>query len=257
MKNTPESDVQAPEADDVSPQQSARLRRSLLKAGLGASTVLMAKQSHSTITGKTYSCTISGHRSGNQSHPDFDKDKDCRVGLAPSKWCKFSEYPWPSGCNTPVIKKKNTYNNNYVSHSCGYKPSKTEFSQAKYCIHPTRSSSSSNGTSSCHPGSLFQDVLGTTQGTSGISCLTELGGSTTRKPSLFEILAYPESYSEFVACIAAAMLNAKKYPTTYPCSEKQVRDIWVAIRTSGTYQAVPGKDWSESEIIEYLKLTWT
>lgn len=255
MKNTPESDVQAPEAADVSPQQSAKLRRSLLKAGLGASTVLMAKQSHSTITGKTYSCTISGHRSGNQSHPDFDKDKDCRVGLAPAKWCSYSSYAWPGGCTSPVIKKRrSSTSSRYDPYSCGIVPTKNQFQSHSFCINKRSGYADTND---CNPGMLFESLIGTAQGMSGISCLTELGGSSSRKPSLFEILAYPDSYSEFVACIAAAMLNAKKYPTTYPCSEKQVRDIWVAIRTSGTYQAVPGKDWSESEIIEYLKLTWT
>lgn len=257
MKNTSESDATAQEAGEISARHSEKLRRSLLKAGLGASTVLMAKQSHSTITGKTYSCTISGHRSGNQSHPDFDSTPSCATGLAPSKWCKYSENTWPSGCTTPIIKKKNSSNNSYASHSCGYRPSKSEFSQATYCIHPTKNNPRSNGTSSCKPGVSFEEVLGTNQGTSGISGLTELGGDPGRKPSLFEVLSYPENYGEFIGAIAAAMLNAKKYPSTYPCSEKQVRDIWVAIRTSGTYQAVPGKDWNEAEITAYLKTTWS
>ncbi|WP_018411890.1 hypothetical protein [Methyloversatilis thermotolerans] len=256
--NTPSDQNPIEPGVEPSIQHEQKLRRALLKAGMGVSAVLASQQAHSTLS-KGYSCTISGKSSGNTSHRDYGST-GCQVGHPPSKWCEYTTYPWPSSCKSPIIKKASGTKGGYKTysssaHNCGYRPSKSEFNGGTYCIHPT--GRSNDGTADCRSGATFEEVIGTSQGCYNLVGLTELKGTTGRKASAWEVMNYPDSYGTFAQCIAAAMLNAKKYPNTYPCPESQIRDIWVSIQTSGGYTPVPGgPSWGALEVIEYFNSTW-
>lgn len=255
MKNQDEpithSDLAEGEAP-VTGKQAEALRRNLLKAGIGVGAVLVSRQSHSTIGRQKYSCTVSGHNSGNQSHPDHDGTQACKVGHHPSKWCKYDDYTWPSSCQSPKIKRKS--GKNYSDHPCGNVPGKSNFSSKEYCI----SNGSKAATSGCRPGMSFKDAMG--HSSANISCVPDLyPGEVGRVASVWECLTYPEAldHGYFARCIAAAFLNARNWPDTYPCTEAQVKSMWVSIVTRGSYSAVPGMDWDESQVISFLETTWS
>ncbi len=256
MKNQddPISQTASASADEpVTDKQAEALRRNLLKAGIGVSAVLISRQSHSTIGRQKYSCTVSGHNSGNQSHPDHDGKESCKVGHHPSKWCKFGDYTWPSSCQSPKIKARRTNGSGYRDHHCGDIPSKSKFSSKEHCI-----SDKSKAVTGCRPGMTFKQAM--EHSSADIPCVPDLyPGEVGRVASIWECLAYPESLPNgyFARCIAAAFLNARNWPDTYPCTEAQVKSMWVSIVTRGSYSAVPGMDWDESQVISFLETTWS
>lgn len=257
MENNSEID-RARETSLPTPQETA-LRRSLLKAGFGVGGVLMARQAKSTFD-TPYQCTLSGQMSGNVSRND-GTTPNCRIGLSPGFWQQCSRFTTDWVVTPPKICKK--VNGNWRVYTSTTPPAFPEIKDtSKWKVSDTVSVSGS--TVACTLGATLSSVLGTTVGLTGIP---DLGGSTTRQVSLWELVAYgnnssafPQPIGQFARHIAAAVLNAKAYPTTYPITMSQLRAIWDAITgggtsTSGQYQLM-GTGLDAGQIQDYLNTTW-
>lgn len=240
--------------------QEAALRRSLLKAGFGVGGVLMARQAKSTFE-TPYQCTLSGQLSGNASRND-GTTPNCRVGLAPSSWRECSRFAtsWP--VSAPKIAKKD--GSKWKVYTDASAPAFAEIKDTtKWRVSGNVTVSGSS--IACTLGATLSSTLGTTVGLKGIP---GLGGSSTREVTLWELVAYGNDASAFASPIgpfarhiAAAVLNAKTYPSTYPVTLSQLKAIWDAITgggtsTSGQYQLM-GTGLNFSDIQDYLNTTWS
>lgn len=239
--------------------QESALRRSLLKAGFGVGGVLMARQAKSTFD-TPYQCTLSGQLSGNVSRND-GTTPNCKIGLSPGYWQQCSRFSsWP--VSAPKICKK--VNGAWTIYTGTNPPPFSEVKDtSKWRVSGTVKV---NGVSVlCSLGATLSSTLGTTVGVKGIS---GLGGVTQREASLWELAAYgenaaafPNPIGNFARHFAAAVLNSKAYPSTYPVAMTQLRAIWVAI-TGGTTSAsgqysLMGTQLDYGDIQDYLNTTWS
>jgi hypothetical protein len=239
--------------------QEAALRRSLLKAGFGVGGVLMARQAKSTFE-TPYQCTLSGQLSGNASRND-GTTPNCKVGRSPGFWrqCgRFSDWPVLA---PKICKKEGGKWKVYTDTNPPAFPDVKDTSKWK-----VSGNASVNGSSvACSLGTTLSSALGTTVGLKGI---TGLAGNGTREVTLWELVTYGHDagafaspIGQFARHIAAAVLNAKAYPSTYPVTLAQLKAIWDAITgggtsTGGEYQLM-GTGLNFSDIQDYLNTTWS
>ncbi len=257
MENNSEID-RTREASLPTPQETA-LRRSLLKAGFGVGGVLMARQAKSTFE-TPYQCTLSGQMSGNVSRND-GTTPNCKIGLSPGFWQQPSRFTTDWAVTAPKIVQK--VDRSWKVYTSTNPPPFPEVKDTtKWRVSGTVTVSGSSV--SCTLGATLSAVLGTAVGLTGIP---GLGGSATRQVSLWELVAYgnnsaafPQPIGNFARHIAAAVLNAKAYPATYPITILQLRAIWDAITgggtsTGGEYELM-GTGLDFGEIQDYLNTTW-
>lgn len=263
MENNSEID-RTREASLPTPQETA-LRRSLLKAGFGVGGVLMARQAKSTFE-TPYQCTLSGQMSGNVSRND-GTTPNCKIGLSPGFWQQPSRFTTDWAVTAPKICKKVTpkYGNSYWIIYDGASPPDFPAIRLTSAWKVSGTVSVSGSTVECSLGSTLSSVLGTTVGLKGIA---QLGGTGTREVSIWELVAYgnnseafpQQPIGNFARHIAAAVLNAKAYPATYPITILQLRAIWDAITGGGTSAAgeydLMGTGLDFGEIQDYLNTTW-
>lgn len=257
MENKSEID-RTRDASLPTPQETA-LRRSLLKAGFAVGGVLMARQAKSTFE-TPYQCTLSGQMSGNVSRND-GTTPNCKIGLSPGFWQQCSRFTseWP----VPAPKICQKVGSRWSIYTSTNPPPFPEIKDtSKWKVSGTVTVNGS--TVACSLGTTLSSALGTTVGLTGIP---GLGGNGTRQASLWELVAYgnnaaafPQPIGQFARHIAAAVLNAKAYPTTYPITLPQLRAIWDAITgggtsTSGQYQLM-GTGLDAGQIQDYLTTTW-
>lgn len=243
--DTPDSTKDVGSGDDA----DSAIRRSLLKVGITAGSVLASRQALSS-TAAPYLCTPSGQQSGNLSQ-GRDAKPDCG-GTGNSPGCLRQHasaqlQKWvAAGLAAPSIKKK-TSKGWVLLNAPGLIQIPDLQDPQQYKVKTTDG----------------QSLLGSTlQGALGLSVGIDSILIPNTPASMWELLSYGHTnafsapFAKFARHISAALINAKFYGPSYPVTVDQVKAMWSGITAGGTWSPGFGPAWNEDAIMDYLDSTW-